>query len=376
MEILHCTCAEAGYDQNRIDYLVERVIKEGLDLHSLMLSKNGRIFYEEYYGKALGGAVEGGPNSATSMHRMYSITKSIVAIAIGLLVDEGKLALEDRLVDYYELLIRNSAKRYNELYGVSLHNLNGGAGCHNDDLGDNSCEEFDELLKNTTILDMLTMRSNHSKTTYKVDIKSDWVKSFFLIPSDKEPGKAFNYDTSASHVLGALVEAITGMDVMDYIRVKMPELGISARAHILYDPFGVEVGGSGLMCTPRELYRIARLIELNGQVDGRQLISADYLRLMTSKQVDNSNTAKLPFEKEGYGYYTWMTDRGFMFYGMLGQLVWFDPTQSLMAITTADTSTYPGITYDNGSGLVIPAGAAGGVQRLVDFIEQLFCTKR
>ena len=375
MDILRSTCDEAGYNKDIINSMTEKLMSEGVDLHSLLLAKNGSVCYEEYYGKAMGGTVEGGPNSAASMHRMYSVTKSLVAIAIGLLVDEGRISLDDRIVDYYELLAKNSAERYKSLMKDGLHN----AGCESDEdsgcsskwLPQSSLVNDDNLMK-TTIEDMLTMRTCHQKTTYKVDLSDDWVASFFNVPSDKEPGHSFNYDTSASHVLGALVEAITNMDIMDYVRIKMPELGISPRAHILYDPFGCEVGGSGLMCTPQELYRLGRLIELKGNVDGRQLLSASYIEHMTSKLVDNSPTAKLAFEGEGYGYYTWRTHGGgYMFYGMMGQLVWFDPENDFMAVTTADTSSYPGDEISK-----ISKGSAGGVQRILNFLEDVVVKAR
>ena len=67
---------------------------------------------------------------------------------------------------------------------------------------------------------MLMMRTCHASTTYKVDMKSDWVESFFIVPPTHKPGTVFHYDTSAAHVLCALVEKLTHMPMLDYMKEK------------------------------------------------------------------------------------------------------------------------------------------------------------
>lgn len=61
------------------------------------------------------------------------------------------------------------------------------------------------------------MRTCYESTTFK-RYDGDWVESFFRVTPDHVPGTVFNYDTSASHVLAALVEKLTGMDMLDYLR--------------------------------------------------------------------------------------------------------------------------------------------------------------
>ena len=95
------------------------------------------------------------------------------------------------------------------------------------------------------------MRTCHDKTTYKAPGVTDWVASFFTVPPTHVPGTNFSYDTSSTHTLGALIEKLSGMDLLSYLRFKfLDEIGFSANAYILKDPNGVSMGGSGLCATP------------------------------------------------------------------------------------------------------------------------------
>lgn len=291
-------------------------------IHGLMFSQNQKVFFEKYYGEADGGRAIGVPNSEYCLHRMYSITKSFTAIGIGLLAEEGKLKLDDRIFDYFK-----------------------------DDFTEAELDRIDNRVKACTIKDALTMKTCHTKTTYKRDLTKDWVKSFFLTEPDKNPGERFNYDTSGSHVLTALVERLSSMDMMDYLKDKLSCLGFSNESYIIKDPFGVEIGGSGLMCTMQDLYRFSLLIENKGYVCNRRLISEKYIKECIAIQSETAYNAKHQYESFGYGYYFWINDHDtYMCFGKDGQFIVFVPKKSMVLITTADTSA-----NKNGNQLLLDA---------------------
>ena len=62
-----------------------------LSTHDIIIMRNGKIIYEAYWK----------PFHKDFQHRMYSVTKSMVSIAIGFLLDEGKLSLDDKIVDHF-----------------------------------------------------------------------------------------------------------------------------------------------------------------------------------------------------------------------------------------------------------------------------------
>ena len=293
-----------------IDTLSEIDIR-GISMHSFLLCKDDCLVAECYYA----------PVKKNDLHRMFSVTKSFVSIAIGLLQEEGRLSLDDSIVKFFPEYVPNT------------------------------CEAHPWLLA-TTIRDMLSMRSCHASTTYdKFSSKTDWVKSFFTVAPTHKPGTVFHYDTSATHTLCALVEKLTGMKMLDYLRNKvLNEIGFSKEAYCLTDGFGVSMGGSGLMATSRDLMCFALLILHNGNLNGKQYISADYIKEATSFQTATCVTGPIPSESQGYGLQFWTGEHGsIVCYGMGGQLAILLPEYNTAIVTTADTQGYQGgnqVIYD------------------------------
>lgn len=293
-----------------IDTLSEIDIR-GISMHSFLLCKDDCLVAEGYYA----------PVKKDDLHRMFSVTKSFVSIAIGLLQEEGRLSLDDSIVKFFPEYIPNT------------------------------CEAHPWLLA-TTIRDMLSMLSCHASTTYdKFSSKTDWVKSFFTVAPTHKPGTVFHYDTSATHTLCALVEKLTGMKMLDYLRNKvLNEIGFSKEAYCLTDGFGVSMGGSGLMATSRDLMCFALLILHNGKLNGKQYISADYIKEATSFQTATCVTGPIPSESQGYGLQFWTGEHGsIVCYGMGGQLAILLPEYNTAIVTTADTQGYQGgnqVIYD------------------------------
>ena len=138
-----------------------------------------------------------------------------------------------------------------------------------------------------TIRDMLTMRTCHDSTTYKTAGITDWVGSFFTVKPVHAPGTQFSYDTSSTHVLGALIERLSGMRLIDYLKEKfLNELGFSEDTFILPDPCGIPMGGSGICARPVDMLKIIYLISKDGVYNDKQLIPADYIKAARMKQSD------------------------------------------------------------------------------------------
>lgn len=293
-----------------IDTLSEIDIR-GISMHSFLLCKDDCLVAEGYYA----------PVKKNDLHRMFSVTKSFVSIAIGLLQEEGRLSLDDSIVKFFPEYVPNTSEAHPWLLA-------------------------------TTIRDMLSMRSCHASTTYdKFSSKSDWVKSFFTVAPTHKPGTVFHYDTSATHTLCALVEKLTNMKMLDYLRNKvLNEIGFSQEAYCLTDGFGISMGGSGLMATSRDLICFALLILHNGKLNGKQYISADYIKEATSFQTATCVTGPIPSESQGYGLQFWVGEHNSsVCYGMGGQLAILLPEYNTAIVTTADTQGYQGgnqVIYD------------------------------
>lgn len=286
---------QTGIPSKCIIHFMERLEKHRIPMHSFLLMHRNKLICESYYA----------PCRPDALHRMFSITKSFTSVAVGLLAEEGRLALDDTIVSYFPEKTPDNVHPY---------------------------------IAAMTIRDMLMMRSCHAKTTYKLDMEKDWVESFFTTTPTHPSGSVFHYDTSAAHTLCALVEKLSGMDMLSYIKQKLEPLQLSGESYLLKDPFGVSLGGSGLVATSLDMLKFGIFLYRKGKIDGRQLLSASYIQEATSNLSATMITAPIPCEACGYGMQFWRTPHnGYMCYGMGGQYIIILPDYELICVTTADT---------------------------------------
>ncbi|MFD6179297.1 MULTISPECIES: serine hydrolase domain-containing protein [unclassified Isoptericola] len=252
--------------------------------------------------------------------RMYSVSKTVTGLAVGLLAAEGALGLDDPVVGHFPDL----------LDGHPAH----------------------PWLEATTLRHMLAMVGPHRATTYQVR-EGGWLESYFRVPPTHPPGTLFTYDTSAAYTLAALVERVSGTSLAEYLRPRVLDpLDVSPGLRFLPGPDGFSHGGSGLICTPDDLARLARLLNDGGVHDGARLLPAEYLAAATSPQSDPATqTWGGPF-RAAYGYQLWLPPAGgWLMFGMGGQIVYGDPRLRVTVVVTADSQA-----------------AASGDQKLLDLV--------
>ncbi len=258
-------------------------------LHGFLLTLRGETLAEGSYA----------PFAADEMHRMYSVSKSVVSLAIGMLADDGALSLDDRICDHFPEWVDGSTP---------------------------------ELLRQVTIRDMLRMATCYDRSMYTALGCSDWTRPFFTGQPSHVPGTLFSYDTSASQVMCALVEKLTGGDILSFMdRRLFQPIGMTGPRRWLRDGAGVSQGGTGLLMTLRDFSRLANFC----MSDGMGLISGDYLREATGWQIATGERAARE-ERYGYGYQFWMMREGFSMYGLGGQMALCLPGEGLALCTTAD----------------------------------------
>lgn len=289
------TPEQVGVSSLWIEKFLDRLEQRGIMMHSVMMLRHGLVFAEGYYA----------PFRQQDKHRMYSISKSFVATAIGMLVDEGRMQLSDKVVSFFPDKVPANAHPY---------------------------------ILDMTVRDLLRMATPYSRVTYEGDTE-DWTKTFFTSKPDHPPGTVFNYDTSGSHVLTAIVETVAGMPLLDYLRDKgLGALGFSSDAWCVKAPEGTSWGGSGVICTTRDVALLGLLYRNGGILDGKRLLSESYAREATRRQIDNSlNGTRDYLSGHGYGYQIWMThDDSYTFCGMGGQLMICIPRLDMLFVCTAD----------------------------------------
>ena len=285
----------AGLSQQHIDRFLGTLAKWEINLHSVLMLRGNSLFHEQYTA----------PYTADMPHRMYSVTKSFVAIAIGFLADEGKLALDDPIIRYFP---------------------------------DKLPEEVSPWLQKQTIRHMLTMSTCFPGGHWFDFGVTDRTRWYFSLQPKKPAGSVFFYDSTGSYVLSVLVERLSGMKFLDYLKLKLLDrLGDFENAEILTMPDGTPWGDSALLCTPRALLKFARFVMNHGKWEGEQLLSEQYMIEATSCQTTNNEDGACNYNSYGYGYQIWMDENGYSFHGMGGQFAICVPEKDFIFVCTADT---------------------------------------
>lgn len=267
------------------------------NMHSVLLMRHGDLIAEAY----------AAPYDQDRKHRMYSVSKTFTSMAVGLMIDEGRLSLDDKVVKFFP-----------EYYPGS----------------------YDILLESATIYDMLTMRDCHTDTSHGLGVKCNWLESWFLTPPSHPSGTIFNYNTTSTNLLAAIVERLSGTTMTEYLYPRLlTPIGFSQGCYCLPTPDGDSFGGSGIMCTPRDLALLAQFAMNLGVWEGKQLIGRNYMQKAISAQSDTSLTGTSPELKNGYGFQIWrLSHNGFAFFGIFSQIAAVFPDKGLVMVTTGNTA--------------------------------------
>lgn len=285
----------------------EEMKRRKVRLHGASLIMGGEVVGEVY----------NYPYTHDTKTRMYSTSKSVAAVAIGKLVGEGKLSLDDKVVDIF-------ADRFD-------------------------MSEVHPWLKEQTVRHMLCMSTALSKPTYSYKTRN-WLESYFQATPTHPCDTLWFYDSSGSYVIGAITKHLTGMDFVEYLRPEFDIMGVSDGVYCLEGPDCEAWASSAVLATTTDLAKIAYLLLNKGRWAGKQLIPEDYATNAISALVRNDDGGKISRFDCGYGYQVWgHPDGAFAFRGLGGQVAIGFPGRDLVFSCNSDTaghkSAYDDIFY-------------------------------
>ena len=255
-------------------------------VHGFVIRRHGKVIAEGTWAPF---------DTLNETHMLYSHSKSFTSTAIGFLVDDGLLDIDERVVDIFpERVPANPSEHLREL----------------------------------RVRDLLTMNVGADYTdAERKDITGDWVKAFLGNPIDRLPGTGFKYDSGATFMLSAIVRKRTGRDLMEFLdgRLFRP-LGFgtvwSGTA-----PDGTACGGWGMNMTTRDLAKFGELYLREGMWEGRRIISRDWVRLASALQTRTDRPGTGDWS-QGYGFQFWRCRHGaYRADGASGQLTVIFPEQ-------------------------------------------------
>lgn len=272
-------------------------------LHSVMIVRHGQVIAEGWWA----------PYAAEEPHQMFSLSKSFTSTAVGLAVAEGKLRVDDPVLQFFP---------------------------------EEAPEKPSGNLKAMRVRDLLTMSTGHHDEDirgFPYNSEDSVVKKFLALPVAHKPGTFFLYNTPGSYMLSAIVQKVTGQTVLDYLRPRLFEpLGI-AEPTWEASKQGVSMGGFGLNIRTEDIARFGQLYLQKGNWRGKQVLPAAWVEAATARQMSNGSSPTSDWE-QGYGYQFWRCRHGFYRGdGAHGQFCLVLPQYDAVVAITAGTRDLPAV---------------------------------
>lgn len=292
-----------GVSSSAVSEFVAALDAEISHVHGLMVLRNGHVIAEGWWE----------PYRPEYVHLLHSLSKSFTSTAIGLAVEEGILSLDDTVFSFFPDQVPDDASWNQE---------------------------------NMRIRDLLTMSTGqHGEDlrTLPVQTGGPIVEPFLALPVAHKPGTYFLYNTPATYMCSAILQKVTGEKLVDYLRPRLFEpLGVG-EAHWAESAEGITVGGWGLSVTTESIARFGQLYLQEGRWEGEQLISADWVRSATGRQVSTGSDPKGDWD-QGYGFQFWRSRHdSYRGDGAFGQFALVLPEQNSVVAINSGTANMQGI---------------------------------
>ncbi|RYY31125.1 MAG: class C beta-lactamase-related serine hydrolase [Chitinophagaceae bacterium] len=256
--------------------------KEYPNIHSVLVMHKGKLVYEKYYAakdEALGEDLGIVTHSAETLHDLRSVTKSVVSIAIGIAIKQGKIkSEEERVMKYFP--------------------------SHNDlDTGLRSKLTIKHLLMMASGMDWNENLpyTDTMNSEIAMSVSADPIRYILSRPIVEEAGKTFSYNGGNTQLLAAIIETTCGISLDQFInRFLFVPLGITDFYwYKVSDKNNLVAAASGLRLRSRDMMKIGQLLLNNGLADGKQIVDKVWVQKSLSKQINRDKDG-------GYGYQFWV----------------------------------------------------------------------
>jgi len=321
-EWLVSTPEDQGIQSQKIARMYNYIEEHRVNVQSLLIVCNGYIIDEHYlqnykiidtqtYGNFIDplNQIRDG-----RLHALWSCTKSILAVLVGIAIDKGFISNVNQT--FFSIFPDKWKPIYNN-----------------------------ETKKNITIEHLLTMTSG-LQWEEGVDFFSLWSDANYSLDYVLKkklianPGEIFNYSSGNAQLLSAILQNKTEMKTSDFAR------------EYLFKPIGIEdndwewdeikwewgegllenitFGGFGLYMTPRAMARFGLLCLNNGNWNGTQIVSEDWVATATTTHMDDPK----------YGYLFWLDSDYYYAAGFLGQRIFIIPEKEIIVVFTGVDADY------------------------------------
>ncbi len=289
----------AGVSPSHLEaFLREITENKELDMQSLLIIKDGFVILR----------AEWGDYTLSSRKMTHSECKSLLSLAVGALIGEGKLTLESKVADLL-------SRRLNPILKLSAGNM--------------------------TVRHLLTMTTGVVFNELGTVTDRNWLRSFFESGRKFPVGKEFDYNSLNSYLLSVIVREVSGESLFSYVERKiLKPLGITG-AFWEKSPEDIECGGFGLYIFPDDMAKLGLLVLNGGRWNGKEIIPKSYIDKAVTRQIETNGTGDFD-----YGLHIWVgkDDKSFLFNGMFGQNLLCYPENGVIIVSNASN----GETFQQG----------------------------
>lgn len=304
-------------NQEKQKALDAKIKEECANTAGVIISRDGEICYEAYYNHC---------HKDSTLH-IYSVTKSIVSILIGIAIDQGLIkSMDQKILEFFPEI---NAKQ-------------------------------DAVIQKITLHDLMTMQVPYcfEEEPYEAYFTSDdWVT--FALENIGGTGGIGSFRYAAiigPDILTGILVRVTGKSVLTFaqeqlftplgIDVKQPIVFQSAEEQFAFNtatdisgwvmaPNGVQSAGWGLTLRARDMMKLGELYQNEGVWHGQRIVSSEWIKQSTCEQ---SRWEELDLS---YGYLWWLTKNGYAAMGDGGNVIYVNPKKrlvvSMLSLYQSDT---------------------------------------
>lgn len=280
------TPEEEGVPSDAVREYFDRLTSySGTQIHSIIVMRHGHVIGETYPA----------PFAPEHQQTVYSCSKTLTALAVGVLVDEDSIQTDQPVAEFFE-----------------------------EEWPDNPSEP----LMRMTVRDLLTMQSGIAPDWDMRNQTGRWL-STWLAKDVTNPGHTFGYDSMCSYLLSAIVQRVTGKRLLDFLTERFFTPMNITKVGWELSPEGINTGGWGLYIQPEGMAKVGQLLLQKGRWEDQQLVSEEWVTEMMTPHVDND-------KQDDYCYHMWRCPRegAARADGALGQFIYVVPDKDLVVTIT------------------------------------------
>jgi CubicO group peptidase (beta-lactamase class C family) len=236
------------------------------DLKGIVIVRNGALVSERYFNG----------DSSTTLHDIRSATKSVTSLLMGIAIDEKIIHSVDDPISLYLPGLPKDGKEKIEIKDL----LNMRSGLDADDEDPSTLGNEDRL-----------------------DESSDWMRSVYAVPVKRTPGERYLYCSVNAFLTGAIIENAARTTLNDFANTHLFRPLNVQNFHWRHVPVNRTTGQGNLEITARDGAALGQLMLNDGVVDGRRIISHDWVTKSLASQVPISDSDPYA-DFYGYMWYT------------------------------------------------------------------------